>query len=135
MRLIKKLKLPICLLKAVLQAEEPIGTQELVKFTWIHRLHSNKDRFALFKLAQEANLVPDCPVVKPTFMKHTCNALCPWFAPEGGWDSVYAAVPKSFAGYKCSFRVDSDGDDNFSFETNSEKEDWGLGDSDYEDDF
>ena len=118
-RLIKKLKLPAPLLRAVLQAEELKGTQELIKFTWIHRLHSNRDRFALSKLAQEANLLPDCPVVKPPFMMHICNALCSWFAPDGGWDAVFALVPKRFAGYKCTFRVDSNGEEDFSFDSDS----------------
>ena len=104
------------MLRAVLLAEEPQGTQELIKFTWIHRLHSKKDRFALSKLAQEVNLVPDCPVVKPPFMVHICSALCSWFAPAGGWDAFFAEVPKRFAGYKCTFRVDSDGQEDFSFD-------------------
>ena len=53
------------LLRSVLQAEEPNGTKELVENTWCHRLPSNKDKVALFKLAQKANL---CSEVKPSFL-------------------------------------------------------------------
>ena len=55
-RLTKKLKLPVHLLRAVLQAEEPHGTRELAKCTWVRRLHTNEDKSTLFKLAQKASL-------------------------------------------------------------------------------
>ena len=64
-RLIRKLRLPVPLLRSVLQAEEPNGTKELVENTWCHRLPSNKDKFALFKLARKASL---CSEVKPSFL-------------------------------------------------------------------
>ena len=87
-------------MRAVLQAEEPHGTRELAKCTWIHRLHTNEDKSALFKLAQKASLVPTCPVVKPTFLLHNCDSLaCSWFAPQGGWDAIFSAAPNNFAGF------------------------------------
>ena len=50
-RLTKKLKLSVHLLRAVLQAEEPHGTRELAKCTWVRRLHTNEDKSTLSKLA------------------------------------------------------------------------------------
>ena len=80
-RLTKKLKLSVHLLRAVLQAEEPHGTRELAKCTWVRRLHTNEDKSTLFKLAQKASLVSTCPVVKPTFLLHNCDSLaCSYFS-------------------------------------------------------
>ena len=68
-------------MRAVLQAEEPPSTGELAKCNWVHhRLHTNEDKSALFKLAQRTSLVSTCPVVKPTFLLHNSDFLdCSWF--------------------------------------------------------
>ena len=88
--LIEKLELPISTLRAVLQAREPTGTQELVKWSWMHRVVFSAELHALVRLAKKADLVPICPVVKPSIYDHSCSNFCKWFAPQGDWEAFYA---------------------------------------------
>ena len=88
-KLLQRLNLPSSLLRLVLQAKEVSGRQELVRSTWLARLDTNEDKLALFRMAEQTDLVPTCPVLKPSLFRHTCAAFCPWFAPRGGWDAMY----------------------------------------------
>lgn len=76
-------------LRLVLQAEEPSRSQELARSTWLPRIRSNEDKLALFRMAEEADLVPACPVVKLSLFRHTCATFCPWFAPKGSWNALF----------------------------------------------
>ena len=107
-KMLEGMKLPGHVLRAVLQAREPFGTKELVKSTWMHRIETYSDTYpdtqtkkqrkqtnkqtkeALFRLAERADLVPRCKVSTPSIYKHSCPALCPWFAPFGDWNAFYA---------------------------------------------
>ena len=113
-KFLQRLNLPRSLLRLVLQAEEPNGSQELARSTWLPRLHTNEDRLALFRMAEEADLVPTCPVVKPSLYGHNCATFCPWFAPRGGWDALYEKhyQPES----NLSEEENTDGDDEYDFD-------------------
>ena len=109
-KFLQRLDLPTSLLRLILQAEEPVGSEELVKSTWLPRIHTNEDRLALFRMAEQADLVPTCPVLKPSLYRHSCSTFCPWFAPRGGWDAMYEKY------YEPEFFSDGDDSDGFDFE-------------------
>ena len=89
----------------LLQAREPAGSRELMKWTWMHRVVFSGEWLALIRLAEKADLVPVCPVAKkplgrwtsswgpilytPMEVNHSCSIICNWFAPPGGWEAFY----------------------------------------------
>ena len=88
---------------------EPTGTQELVKSTWMHRVVFSAEWLALTRLARKSDLVPICPVVKPSIFNHSCGNFCKWFAPQGGWEAFYA---KDHARYLGRNPIELEGDEN-----------------------
>lgn len=91
---LQQLELPVPLLRLVLQAREPGGGHQLVKWSWLHRIQGHGDRAVLQELARRADLAPPCDVIKPSLYEHDCSPFCPWFAPEGGWEAFYNKNPE-----------------------------------------
>ena len=120
------------------QAREPTGTQELVRSSWLHRVVFSAEWLALIRLAKKADLVPACPVVKPSVFKHSCSNFCKWFAPQGGWEAFYAKNPVLYAGRNHSEEEedseegtdfeDYESDDSFEYNFHDFENDFGFGD-------
>ena len=110
---IQKLNLPSSMLRSVLQARESTGSQELVKSTWMPRMLTTSDTLALMKMAEEADLVPRCPVIKPSIYNHPCSILCPWFGPPKGWNKYFERNHRTYAGQ-------NDSDDESYFDSDDE---------------
>ena len=120
-KFLQKLNLPTSLLRLVLQAEEPSVSQELVRSTWLPRLDTNEDKLALFRMAEQADLVPTCPVLKPSLFGHNCATFCPWFAPRGGWDAMYEKHYQPESNF--SEEENTDEDEEYEFD---EEEEFGF---------
>ena len=93
-RSLLQLQLPTDMLRVVLQAREAVGTVELGRRSWRHRLglsaHGSGNQgevAALAALAASTGLMPLCPVVRSTIVPHTCKPFCSWFPPH----KVYVA--------------------------------------------
>ena len=66
--------------------------------SWMPRILAFSDILALMKMAEEADVVPRCPVIKPSIYNHTCSTLCPWFAPPMGWNAFYGRKHSTYVG-------------------------------------
>ena len=125
-------------LQLLLQAREPTGSQELVKWTWMHRVVFSAEWLALIRLAKKADLVPVCPVVKPSIFNHSCSNFCKWFAPQGGWEAFYAKNHARYVGRNAieleeeeeegSDVEDYESDDSFEYDHEDFENDFGFGD-------
>ena len=120
----------------LLQAREPTGSQELVKSTWMHRVVFSADWLALIRLASKSDLMPICPVVKPSIFNHSCSNFCKWFAPQGGWESFYAKNQARYLGRNpVELKEDEESDfeayesdDSFEYDHEDFENDFGFGD-------
>ena len=124
---IQKLNLPSSMLRSVLQAQESTWSQELVKSTWMPRMLTTSDTLALMKMAEEADLVPRCPVIKPSIYNHPCSILCPWFGPPKGWNKHFETNHRTYVG-----RNDSDDESYFDSDDEDLLPDEGESDSSFE---
>ena len=118
-----------------MQAREVIGRQELVKSTWIERVVFSAEWLALIRLAKRADLLPACPLVKPSIYNHSCSNFCSWFAPQGGWEAFYAKNHSRYAGRNEPDREESDGSDESDYDGYESDESFEYNYEDFENDF
>ena len=103
-----------------------------MRSSWLHRVVFSAEWLALIRLAKKADLVPDCPVVKPSVFNHSCSNFCKWFAPQGGWEAFYANNPVLYAGRN---EEEEDSEEGTDFEDYESDDSFEYNFHDFENDF